>query len=78
MENPTEDLKELETRLRAILETLGKVLESPENLSYDQPLFWYENPYDLSKVLGEIDSSVQSLENNLQMLAERESPPSGL
>ena len=78
METPTEDLKELETRVKAILETLGKVLESPEDLSYDRPFFWYEEPQDLGKVMGEIDSSVQNLENSLQMISERERQTPGL
>lgn len=78
METPTEDLKELEARVKAILETISKVLVSPEDLSYDQPFFWYEAPYDLGEVMGELDSAVQNLENSLQMITEREHEPPGL
>jgi hypothetical protein len=78
METPTEDLKELEARVKAILETISKVLESPEDLSYDQPFFWYEAPYDLGEVMGELDSAVQNLENSLQMITEREHELPGL
>ena len=78
METPTEDLRELESRVKAILDTIGKVLASPEDLSYDHPFFWYEAPYDLGEVLGELDSSVQNLENSLQMITEREHETPGL
>jgi hypothetical protein len=78
LETPTENLKSLEARIKAILETFSKVLVSPEDLSYDHPFFWYEAPYDLGEVMGELDSAVQNLENSLQMIAEREHETPGL
>jgi len=72
METPTETLRGLERRLKAILKTMDQVLDTSDSLSYNLSITWYEEPYNIGVLMGELDSSVQNIEAQLQIITERD------
>lgn len=72
METPTESLQGLEQRLRAILDSIPEALKSLQDVKYDTTITWYDSPYNVGVLMGELDSSVQNIEAQLQTIIERD------
>ena len=72
MDTPKEALQELETRIKSILDSMPKAIQSVEGVSYDCILTWGEDSYNVGVLMGELDSAIQNIEAQLQIITERD------